>query len=204
MNEKSLDTLSVLSDRTLCASPEPLEPRIRAPPNPIPPITYRRRAPPQAYAVRASARVVAGVAVVLWSLNLSLSLVEYFRLLREPQIQKDRQFQLRVLLVWAVCSALLSLTASTVFVCTLLRRPAPRLVRFLRGFTIFMSFTSCIVGFAILFPAISECSSSTGCTGSEHALRVFVCGGVPVASVWTWVWIPTMRKFAGALEEIHK
>lgn len=78
VNEKTIDTLSVLSDRTLCASPEPVEPppcfaRIPCAPTPLSKCAY------PAYAVRANARAIAGIAFVLWSVNISLSLVEYFR-----------------------------------------------------------------------------------------------------------------------------
>ncbi|KAJ6593812.1 hypothetical protein B0H19DRAFT_35813 [Mycena capillaripes] len=104
------------------------------------------------------------------------------------------QLQSRITLVWAVCSGILVVVAAAVFVSTLLRRPSRSFVAFLRGLTIFMSATSCIVGFAVMFPVIAECAGS-GCSSKERALRLFVCGGVPVASVWTWVWIPTIRQF---------
>ncbi|KAJ6499392.1 hypothetical protein C8R45DRAFT_114572 [Mycena sanguinolenta] len=198
MNEK----MSVLSDRTLCASPEPLPPpRISLRPSPV-------------HAARTSVRIITAVAFTLWSANLSLSLVEYFRLGREPV-----PLQMRVVLAWAVCSALLVLTAAAVFLSTLVRRPSAKFVRFLCGFSILMSVTSCIVGFAVLFPVVAEwcvpllglllilmpggmdSPSATGCLGWDHAVRLFLCGGVPVASVWTWVWIPAIRVFSSALEE---
>jgi len=172
-NEKTIDTESVLSDRTLCASPEPLEPPPRvAHVCAAPTTTIRPRSSP-AHAVRVKARVVAAIVFALWSINLSLSLVEYFRLLRTPV---HPPLQLRILLVWAVCSGLLVLTAAAVFVSTLVRRPSVGFVGFLRGFAIFMSATSCIVGFAVMFPIIAECTGGADCTDKERTMRLFLCG----------------------------
>jgi uncharacterized membrane protein len=82
--------------------------------------------------------------------------------------------QVRILLVWAACSGVFVVLTTAVFVSTLLRRPSRSFVSFLRGLAIvsvfppnfrpmlteelaqFMSFTSCIVGFAVMFPVIAE------------------------------------------------
>ncbi|KAJ7901738.1 hypothetical protein B0H14DRAFT_1250879 [Mycena olivaceomarginata] len=209
MNEKSFDTIS---ERTLCASPEPLDlpppPRPTrfqwAPVPPPPPRPTRVQCAPvppiptsPSHAARVHVRGVTVIGFALWSTNFSLSLVEFFHLVR-TSAERQPQAQLRVLLAWAVCSGLLVLAATAVFVSTLFRRPSVRFIGFMHSFAIFMSATSCIVGFAVLFPAIAQC---VGCSNQERAMRVFLCGGVPVASVWTWVWIPTVRKFVPATEK---
>ncbi|KAJ7925210.1 hypothetical protein B0H13DRAFT_1975493 [Mycena leptocephala] len=167
VNEKTIDTL-----------PEPVEP------------------PPRFARIPCAPTPPANVPFVLWSVNISLSLVEYFRLIAETHVS---QLQVRILLVWAACSGVFVVLTTAVFVSTLLRRPSRSFVSFLRGLAIFMSFTSCIVGFAVMFPVIAECTNS-GCSSGERTLRFFVCGGVPVASVWTWVWIPTIGKLLRELE----
>ncbi|KAJ7045430.1 hypothetical protein C8F04DRAFT_1064751 [Mycena alexandri] len=188
-DEKVFDSRSVLSDRTLCASPEPFEPPPCVPR--VPAISVRPR-PETPLTGRVRARSVAVVAFALWAANFSLSLVEYFQSVRDDA----PRLQLRVLVVWAVCSGIFVVIAANVFLSTLFRRPSWTLVVFLRGLAILMSATSCIVGFAVVFPVIAECTrDQIQCSGKEHALRLFVCGGVPIASIWTWVWIPTIRKF---------
>ncbi|KAJ7680234.1 hypothetical protein DFH06DRAFT_1162325 [Mycena polygramma] len=184
-NEKTLDTLSVLSDRTLTVSPEPLEPPVRVPRLciPIAPVGSSKCA----HATRVKVRAMTAVALVLWGVNISLSLVESFRL-------ESSKLQFRILLVWATCSGLFVALAAAAFISTLMRLPSRPFVSFLHGAMIVMSATSCIVGFAVLFPVIAECAGS-GCSSKERALRLFVCAGVPVGSVWTWVWISSVRHF---------
>ncbi|KAJ7697716.1 hypothetical protein B0H17DRAFT_1130310 [Mycena rosella] len=137
---------------------------------------------------------MSAIALILWSIEMSLSLVEHFRMVR----LHSPAYQSRLLLVWTVSSGLFVVTTAAVFISTLLRRPRRPLLNFLRGFAIFMSLTSSIIGFGVMFPIIAECSAGQ-CKGKERALRLFVCLGVPVASVWTWIWIPTIRSFLSEL-----
>ncbi|KAJ7096413.1 hypothetical protein C8R44DRAFT_377607 [Mycena epipterygia] len=189
-----VDVQSIFSDRTLCASPEPeLFPRVSSVSCAA---ATQIRTAHDSYPVHAlrtlriKTRVVSAVALALWSTDLALALVEHFRMidLQSPALQS------RLLLVWAVCSGVFVLVAAVVFISTLLRRPHRPFLSFLRGLAIFMSATSSIIGFGVMFPVIAECSGDK-CSGEERAIRLLVCLGVPVASVWTWVWIPTIRNF---------
>ncbi|KAJ7497205.1 hypothetical protein FB451DRAFT_220648 [Mycena latifolia] len=187
-DEKTLDAQSVFSDRTLCASPEPAVnvPRV------LPAQT--RPAPEQA--LRVKTRTMSAVALVLWSIDLSLSLVEHFRMVN----MHSSGFQSRLLLVWSVCSGLFVVITAAVFISTLLRRPHRPFLNFLRGFAIFMSLTGSVVGFGLMFPVIAECSIGE-CSRKERVMRLWLCLGVPVTSVWTWLWIPTIRSFLPELDQ---
>ncbi|KAJ7783048.1 hypothetical protein B0H16DRAFT_1495163 [Mycena metata] len=192
-DEKVFDSRSILSDRTLCASPEPVEPTHHIPR--IPAISVRPR-PETPLTGRVRARSAAVVAFALW--DRQLFFVSHTHPTGNIESVRDDapRLQLRVLLVWAVCSGFFVVIAANVFLSTLLRRPWRALVVSLRGLAILMSATSCIVGFAVVFPVIAECTrDQIQCSSKEHALRLFVCGGVPIASIWTWVWIPTIAKF---------
>lgn len=84
VNEKTTasDAQSTFSDRTLCASPEHQEP---PPVSRVPCGAAISIRPPRAWppspmqGMRVKTRWVSGVALVLWSINMSLSLVEHFR-----------------------------------------------------------------------------------------------------------------------------
>ncbi|KAJ7188355.1 hypothetical protein C8R46DRAFT_1054533 [Mycena filopes] len=185
---KMFDSQSISSDRTLCSSPEPVEP----PRLPCLPANSPGPRAERPLTGRVRARAMAVVAFSLWVSNFSLSLVEYFQSVKDGA----PQLQLRVLLVWAICSGIFVVISAAIFSSTLLRRPSWSLVALLRGLTILMSTTSCIVGFAVVFPVIAECTrGQILCSSKERALRLFVCGGVPVASIWTWVWIPSIGSF---------
>ncbi|KAJ6586832.1 hypothetical protein DFH09DRAFT_235647 [Mycena vulgaris] len=166
-DEKTLDAQSVLSDRTLCTSPEPeVSPRVVGVPRLVP---AQLRTPPGSQALRVKTRTVSAVALVLWSINMALSLIEYLRMVR----MHSPVFQSRLLLVWTVCSGLFVGITAAVFISTLLRRPSRPFLNFLRGFAIFMSITSCIIGFGLIFPVIEQCSGGK-CSSEEHAMRLFV------------------------------
>ncbi|KAJ6475278.1 hypothetical protein C8R47DRAFT_695564 [Mycena vitilis] len=145
--------------------PEPLEPHAHVfrPGVPIAPVGSSKCV----HATRVKVRAMSAVALFLWGVNISLSLVESFHL-------ESSQLQFRILLVWATCSGLFVVLAAAAFVSTLMRLPSRPFVSFLQGVMIVMSATSCIVGFAVLFPVIAECAGS-GCSSKERALRLFVC-----------------------------
>ncbi|KAF7376066.1 hypothetical protein MSAN_00021400 [Mycena sanguinolenta] len=194
MDEK----MSVLSDRTLCASPEPLPP----PPRITPSRVAHRPTPAQHPDLRAHYNSHRIRSMERKPLLVSCRIFPTCEGLGRTSIHSSTwELQMRIVLAWAVCSALLVLTAAAVFLSTLVRRPPVKFVRLLHVFSILMSATTCILGFAVLFPVIAECSSAAGCSSSDHTARFFLCGGVPVASVWTWLWIPNIRRFSSALEQ---
>ncbi|KAJ6609823.1 hypothetical protein B0H10DRAFT_2062634 [Mycena sp. CBHHK59/15] len=195
--EEKTDALSILSDRTLCASPEPDEP-VRTPGIPrVPCGVPLEPAACEAHveqSMRVKTRSVSAVALTLWTI-VSLCLLSRIFVCKKAESSISISYHARVDGVqWDLrrrghCNVLVDLAATAFPVlCEIFARLHNHHVRHQRHNRLWGAVSVLI-----------ECPTAVCESDEDRVLRLFVCLGVPVVTVWTWVWIPVMRRFVAEM-----
>ncbi|KAF7344846.1 hypothetical protein MVEN_01646300 [Mycena venus] len=133
------------------------------------------------------------IAFVIWSSNIPVSLVEYFRLAK----RHTSRFTLGITLLWLACSSIFVIFTAIIFVSTVLRRPSQPFVASMRRLAICMAVTSTLVA-CCAFPVLGGCDGDE-CSGKEGIMRAMLRGGIAGASLWTIAWVYSIHEFCERL-----